>query len=204
MIEVNPHGAFLDWGLEKDLLVPFREQPKELEEGRYALVFLYIDDATQRLAATARVQEFYESAFGVIEKEEEVDLLICESTDLGNKVIANHRYKGLIFHSDINRKIITGQRMKGYVKNVREDGKLDIVLHPEGYKKVEPLADELIQLIVQNGGTLSLNDKSDPDEIRRVTKMSKKTFKQVVGNLYKQRLIDVTPEGITLVQEEMN
>jgi uncharacterized protein len=131
VLEVNVHGAFLDWGLEKDLLVPFREQPKDMVEDRKYLVYMYLDEATQRLAATARVMPFYESAVGELEKNAAVDLLICETTDLGLKVIVNNKYKGLIFHSDVHRKFRLGERTVGYVKTVRDDGKLDILLHPE-------------------------------------------------------------------------
>lgn len=202
VLEVNVHGAFLDWGLEKDLLVPFREQPKDMVEDRKYLVYMYLDEATQRLAATARVMPFYESAIGEVEKNAAVDLLICETTELGVKVIVNNKYKGLIFHSDVHRKFRLGERTVGYVKTVREDGKLDILLHPEGYDKVEPLTRKLMQLMVQNDGFIALTDKSDPVEIEKLTGWSKKTFKQVVGNLYKQRLIVIHENGMALIEED--
>jgi len=199
--EVTIHGAFMDWGLEKDLLVPFREQPKEMEEGRYYLVYLYLDDKTQRLAATARVNAFYEDATPeLVQKNEEVVMLICETTELGIKVIVNNRFRGLIFQSDITRKLKYGSITDGFVKNVREDGKLDIILQPEGYGKVEPLSQELLDIIEKRGGFISLTDKSEPADIQKMTGWSKKTFKQVVGNLYKQRLIVIGENGITLVE----
>jgi uncharacterized protein len=202
VIEVNVHGAFLDWGLEKDLLVPFREQPKDMVEGRSYLVYMYLDEATQRLAATARVTPFYEVAGEEIEKNATVELLICETTDLGVKVIANNKYRGLIFHSDVHRRLQPGERTIGYVKTVREDGKLDILLHPEGYDKVEPLTRKLMQLMHENDGFIALTDKSDAADIQRLTGWSKKTFKQVVGNLYKQRLIVIHENGIALVEDQ--
>ena len=199
VVEVTIHGAFMDWGLEKDLLVPFREQPKEMEEGRYYLVYLYLDEATQRLAATARVNPFYEAATEeLVQRNEEVVMLVCETTELGIKVIVNNRFRGLIFQSDVTRKLKYGSIIDGFVKNVREDGKLDIILQPEGYGKVEPLSQELLDLIQQKGGFISLTDKSDPADIQKMTGWSKKTFKQVVGNLYKQRLVVIGENGITL------
>jgi predicted RNA-binding protein (virulence factor B family) len=200
VLEVNVHGAFLDWGLEKDLLVPFREQPKDMVEGKSYLVYLYLDEATQRLAATARVTPFYESALEQLEKQQTVELLICERTDLGVKVIVNNRFRGLIFESDVHRRLQLGERTVGYVKNVREDGKIDILLHPEGYEKVEPLTRKLMQIMTENDGFIPVTDKSDPEDIRRLTGWSKKTFKQVVGNLYKQRSIILHENGISLVE----
>lgn len=200
--EVNVHGAFLDWGLEKDLLVPFREQPKDMVEGKRYLVYMYLDDATQRLAATARVTPFYQSAEGKVTKQDAVELLICERTDLGVKVIVNNSFRGLIFNSDVHRRLSVGERTIGYVKTVRPDGKLDILMQPEGYDKVEPLARKLARLLAQSGGFLPLTDKSDPQEIRQVTGWSKKTFKQVVGNLYKERLIRLGENGITLIDND--
>lgn len=200
VIEVNPFGAFLDWGLEKDLLVPFVEQPKNMEEGHSYLVYMYLDEASQRLAATARVQPFYESAVDVFEKGEAVQLLIGNATDLGFNVIVNHKYRGLIFQSDIHRRIYTGEQTTGFIKNVREDGKLDVVFVPEGYEKVEPLARKMLQILQENGGFIALNDKSDPLLIQKKTGWSKKTFKQIVGNLYKQRLIVIHENGIALAE----
>lgn len=197
--QADRHGAFLDWGLEKDLLVPFSEQPKDLVEGQWVLIFLFLDDATQRLAATARIKEFYEDATEeILPKGSKVDLLVCERTDLGLKVIVNHRYKGLVFHSDIHSDYRMGDKTVGYVKNVREDGKVDILFQPEGYDKVEPLARKLLQLLEEHKGFLPLTDKSDPTRVQDLTGWSKKTFKQVVGNLYKQRLITISEKGITL------
>ena len=201
VIEVNVHGAFMNWGLEKDLLVPFREQPKEMEEGRYYLVYLYLDDATQRLAATARIQPFFESATDQLAKNDEVNILLCEKTDLGQKVIVNNRFKGLIFQSDIHRKLYQGDLTTGFVKAVREDGKVDIMLHPEGYVKVEPLSDDFMEMLIANGGFVNLTDKSSPEEIRKMTGWSKKTFKQVIGKLYKLRLIVINENGIAVAEE---
>ncbi len=196
--DVNPFGAFLDWGIEKDLLVPFREQPKDMVEGRFYLVYLYLDEATQRLAATARVEPFLQLADEHIKKQDKVVILVCERTDLGFKVIVENKYRGLIFNSDIHRNLRSGDIVDGFVKNIRPDGKLDISLHEEGYAKVDPLAQELLDLLQKNEGFLPLTDKSDPEDVQRITGWSKKTFKQVVGNLYKQRRIVLGENGIAL------
>lgn len=202
-VQLTIHGAFLDWGLEKDLLVPFREQPKEMVVGKQYLIYLYLDDATQRLAATARTDQFIQPATEeVIRKGEKVVILIGDRTDLGMKVIVNNKYQGMIFLSDLNRRLRTGEITDGFVKNVRADGKLDITLFEEGYLKVESLTDQLLNVLRTNEGFLNLHDKSSPEDIMKKTGMSKKTFKQVVGNLYKQRLIAINDNGIALLSEE--
>lgn len=200
VVEVTMHGAFLDWGLEKDLLVPFREQPKDMEEGKRYLVYLYLDQATQRLAATARTTNYLESVTDQLVKGDRVELLICETTDLGVKVIVNDRFRGLIFASDVQGQLRLGNRTTGYVKQVREDGKLDITLLPEGYDKVEPLTRKFLQILMENDGFIPVTDKSEPAAIQELTGWSKKTFKQVVGSLYKQRLILLSENGITLIE----
>lgn len=198
-VELNQYGAFMEWGVEKHLFVPYREQPKELEEGKYYLIFVYEDKATNRLVGTTRIRRHLESAFGELNNGEEVDILVCERTDIGVKVIVNHRYQGLIFNSDIRQTIKMGYRLTGFVKNVREDGKVDVVLQAEGYDKIDGLAQEFLNLLKKNEGYLHISDKSSPEDVLRVTGWSKKVFKQVVGNLYKQRLILIHENGITLV-----
>jgi predicted RNA-binding protein (virulence factor B family) len=202
--EVNQFGAFAEWGVEKHLLIPFREQPKKLEEGKYYLIYLYLDEATQRLAGTTRTKMYLSTVEegDDIEKNQAVELLVCESTDLGVKVIVNHKYNGLIFHSDLNKRVRMGNKIPGFVKNIRPDGRLDITLLPEGYDKVEGLSRKFIQLLTENGGFIALTDKSEPEEIKEVTGWSKKIFKQVIGNLYKQRQILLHENGITFVEEE--
>ena len=197
--EVTHFGAFLDWGLEKDLLVPFREQSLKMEEEKWYLVYLYLDEATQRLVASAKVKRYFEMEHIMVQEMDEVDLLICDTTELGKNVVVNDTYSGLIYKNDIIRPLKRGERCKGYVTKVREDGKLDISLEIPGFQKVEPNAQNILQYLQKNGGMLRLTDKSDPDEIREVIGMSKKTFKQAVGNLYKQRLIEIHPDHIALV-----
>ncbi len=200
VMELNQYGAFLEWGVEKHLFVPYREQPKKLEEGKYYLIYVYVDEATHRLVGTTRIHRHLKPASEEdLKVNEKVELVVCERTELGVKVIVNHQYQGLIFNSDIRQTLKMGYRLAGFVKRVREDGKVDIVLQPEGYDKVEGLSRKLLQMLSENEGFLHLTDKSSPDEIERATGWSKKVFKQVVGNLYKQRLILIGENGITLV-----
>jgi uncharacterized protein len=195
-IEISPFGAFLDWGLMKHLFCPFKEQQVKMEEGKSYLVYLYIDDATQRLVASAKIRKFLEKERILVEENQEVDLLICDKSELGINVIVNDTYSGLIFMNQVSKIVRRGQRTKGYVSTVRPDGKLDISLQPIGHVKIEPASQELLDLIERRNGIIFLTDKSDPDEIREIAGMSKKTFKQAVGNLYKQRLIKINPSSI--------
>jgi predicted RNA-binding protein (virulence factor B family) len=200
--EVNAFGAFLDWGLEKDLLVPFKEMNLKMEEDRYYPVFLKLDEATNRLVATARINNLFAKEIeDDIVLNEPVDMLIWDTTELGVKVIVNNKYSGLIYHSDITRDINRGFHTTGYVYNIREDGKLDVRLEPSGYEKIEPQAEKLLAMLHKNQGVLMLTDKSDPDDIRAEVGMSKKTFKQAVGNLYKNKIITLEADRITLVND---
>ncbi len=195
---VNFFGAFMDWGLEKDLMVPFKEQKLKFEEGRYYLVTLQLDDATDRLFASAKVHRYLEECSEDFDPKKEVELLICEQTELGVKVIVENKFSGLIFNSDISRPVTPGQRTKGYVAKVREDGKLDVRLDPTSYAKVSGSAEKILD-ILKRKKSIPLTDKSHPDDIRETLEMSKKTFKQAVGNLYRERLIRIEKDGIYLV-----
>jgi predicted RNA-binding protein (virulence factor B family) len=197
--EISAYGAFVDWGLEKDLLIPFREQTNRLEEDKYYLVYLKLDTATNRLVATTKTKKLYATDTSSIQVNDEVDLLLCETFDLGVKVIVNDAFLGIIYHNDVNRKLRRGDYTKGYVYNIREDGKLDVRLEKSGYEKIEPLSQQLLDLIKSKKGIIYLTDKSHPDEIREVVGMSKKTFKQAVGNLYKNRLIQINDDSITSI-----
>lgn len=193
---VNFFGAFADWGLEKELMIPFKEQNLKVEEGRYYLTCLLLDDKTDRVFGSTRVQRYFQFCDEQFESDDEVSLLICEITDLGVKVVVNDAYSGLIFHNDISRPIKRGEWTTGYVAKVREDGKLDIRLDKSGYVKIEGSAEKLLE-ILKVRKTLNLTDKSDPEIIRETVEMSKKTFKQAVGNLYKQKLISLDNDKIT-------
>jgi len=197
--EVTPFGAFLDWGLEKDLLVPFREQTTKLEEDKYYLIYLKLDTETNRLVATAKTNKYFSVDTSEVEINKEVEILICESFDLGVKIVIEGKFLGIIYHNDVTRKLRRGDYTIGYVYNIREDGKLDVRLEKSGYEKVEPNAERLLALINNRKGVLYLTDKSDPDDIRDTVGMSKKTFKQAVGNLYKQKKIRINPDSLEAI-----
>ncbi|MDB2656966.1 S1-like domain-containing RNA-binding protein [Crocinitomicaceae bacterium] len=196
---VNFFGAFMDWGLEKDLMVPFKEQKLKFEEGRYYLVTLQLDEATDRLFASAKVSRYLEECTEDFDPKKEVNLLICEQTDLGVKVIVENKYSGLIFNNDISRPVTPGQRTTGYVAKVREDGKLDVRLDPTSFAKVSGSSEKILE-ILQKKKFIPLTDKSHPDDIRESLAMSKKTFKQAIGNLYRERIIRLEKDGIYLVE----
>jgi predicted RNA-binding protein (virulence factor B family) len=197
--EVTLYGAFLDWGLEKDLMVPFKEQNQRMEEGKSYLVTLQMDHATDRLFATMKVSRYLVPCEDQELKGKEVEVLICDKTDLGLKVIVDNQFHGIIYRNDINSPLRRGDRIRGFVLLVREDGKLDIRLEKIGNIRYDDAEITLMELLKENG-SLQLTDKSDPDEIRETVGMSKKLFKQTVGKLYKSRMIEFTATGIRLVE----
>ncbi|TNE53259.1 MAG: GntR family transcriptional regulator [Bacteroidetes bacterium] len=198
--DVNHLGAFLDWGLLKQLFCPYREQLVKMEEGKSYLVYLYLDDSTQRLVASAKTRRFLERERIVVEEGDEVDLLITDRHELGQQVIVNDTYGGMIFNSYISRPLLRGERCSGYVLNVREDGKLDIALEKKGYARIEPAAEQILEKLREAGGHLPVGDKSDPDDIREQFGLSKKAFKQALGNLYRKRMVDIEGNSIRLIQ----
>lgn len=200
--EVNNFGAFLDWGLEKDLLVPFFEQYKKMEEGKSYVVYLFLDQETDRLVASSKIDDFIEDEDIDLEIEQKVDLIITKKTDLGFKVIINNLFEGLIYHNEIFKPIKIGDCIDGYVKNIREDGKIDIILQKVGYKNVtEPNSVIILDKIKENNGFLELNDKSTPKEIYNNIGLSKKAFKRAIGLLYKQKLILIEKDGLYLTKQ---
>ncbi len=193
-------GAFLDWGPEKELLAPFREQKETMEKGRSYVVYLGLDKVSGRLYASSRVEKFLDNEHLSVAKKEKVALLVYRKTELGYAVIVNNRHRGLIFHEDVFRGIKTGERLEGYVKKIRPDGLLDISLQAIGYNNYNADNSERIYLkLVENNGFLPLGDKSAPDEIYDLLGMSKKAFKKSVGALYRQKRIRLEAEGIRLL-----
>lgn len=195
---VSKYGAFLDWGLEKDLFVPFKEQKEKMEKDRSYIVFLYLDWSTNRLCASSRLDQFIEKENIELEKDQEVEVLIYSRTDLGYKAIINDKYFGLIYKDEVYKNIIIGQKMTAYVKQVREDDKIDLSLQKRGADAIEPNAQIILDYLTEHGGQTSITDKSSPDEIAQQFGMSKKAFKKAVGNLYKARKISIEDSGIRL------
>ena len=197
-------GAFLEWGLEKDLFVPFKEQNQKLKAGDWTVVYLYLDEQTDRLVASCRLHRFFKKETDALQVGQEVDILVYEKTDLGYNVVVNHTYKGLIYANEIFQRIGWGDTLKGYVKEIREEGKLDISLQPIGHLSIEPNAQKILHYLQKNQGKLALSDNSDPIEIQSMVEMSKKSFKKAVGTLYRQKKIRILPDnqGIELIVEE--
>lgn len=202
VVMVNNIGAFLDWGLEKHLLVPFREQPKPLVEGKSYTVFMYLDEDTNRLVASAKVHYFLNNHKLSVEQGDEVDLLIWEVTDLGYNVIINNRHKGLLYHNEIFSPVAAGEHHKGYIKAIREENKIDVSLVKQGYANVEPSSQQILDKLNSCGGYLPLTDNSLPAEVSSQLGMSKKTFKKAIGLLYKQKLIQLEERGIRLIMKK--
>ncbi|MEM9821908.1 MAG: S1-like domain-containing RNA-binding protein [Bacteroidota bacterium] len=197
--EVSSIGAFLDWGLPKDLLVPFREQAEKMIAGQDYVVRVYVDEQSDRLVATSRLGRFLQDKNEDLEVGQEVSVLIVRRTDLGWKAVVDDKYWGMLFHSELFQKLRPGDRLEGFVKNIREDLKLDISLQKQGYQHIESSAAMILQQLKIAGGFLPLNDKSSPEKIREQMQMSKKAFKKAIGNLYRQRLIALEEKGIRLL-----
>jgi uncharacterized protein len=196
---VTPIGAFLDWGLEKDLFVPFREQNKKMEEGKWYAVYLYLDEDTERLVASCKVNRYFEKENIDLKVGQEVDLLIFEETDMGLNAIINNKFKGLLYENEIFQRIKVGTQIKGFVKNIREDNRIDLSLQMQGYENIEPNAERILTKLKSNNGFLDITDKSDANYVMYQLEMSKKTFKKAVGALYRQRVIRLEDDGIYLV-----
>jgi predicted RNA-binding protein (virulence factor B family) len=197
---VNEHGAFLDWGLMKDLFCPFKEQKQKMQVGYKYVVYAYIDAVTYRIVASAKLEKFISNERPPYSKGDEVDIIVCQKTDLGFKVIVDEKFYGMLFDKDVFKPLRKGDRMKAYIKQIRPDDKIDVVLQNEsGRELVEGFAERLLQeLFASEGGCLPYHDKTDADEIYRAFGVSKKTFKRAVGDLYKRNLITLSDSGIEL------
>jgi predicted RNA-binding protein (virulence factor B family) len=201
VVSVNYYGAFLNWGMKKELLVPFSEQHHELEVGESYFFKLFLDHK-ERVVATTKLNQFIadEIEDGDFFAGQKVDLLIADKTDLGIKAIVNNRYWGLLYENEIFQALRKGQHLDGYIKNIRDDLRLDLTLHEIGYKKVTSLTDKILQMLHENGGVLAVSDKSEPDAIYTLFGVSKKVFKQAIGALYKQKLIQIERASIRLIE----
>ncbi|MGL4292874.1 MAG: CvfB family protein [Bacteroidales bacterium] len=195
----NHIGAFMDWGVSKELLVPFREQRVTMEEDRYYLVYIYEDKVSQRLAGSAKLNKFLDNVPHEYKSNQEVDLIIMKKTDIGFKVIINGLHNGMIYHNQIFRPVAIGDKLKGYIKEIREDDKIDVMLQPIGYEKVVgSLEQTILDALEDNDGFLPFNDRTDPDILMQEFHCSKKNFKKALGALYKQKKISLQENGIKL------
>lgn len=196
--DTNDVGAFLEWGIDKDLLMPFREQKQKLRKHQWVLVYVFLDEKTDRIAATAKVAKYFSEELAINEGDQ-VNLLVAEHTDLGVNVVVENAYKGLIYENDLFHDLLEGDRITGFVKKIRPDNKLDITLRKEGYENLEEGAEKILKELKKNDGFLPLHDKSDPEEIQSLLQISKKNFKKSIGILYKRRLIELEKKGIKLL-----
>lgn len=196
---VNEYGAFLDWGLMKDIFCPFREQKKKMEIGDSYIVHIHIDEDSYRIVASAKVDRYLNNEECPLESGEEVDLLVWQKTELGFKVIINNEYSGLVYQDQVFTYIHTGDRLKGYIQTIREDGKIDVTLQKNGRQQTLDFSDTLLDYIKSHDGFCSFNDKTNAEDIYREFNVSKKVFKKAVGELYKRHAIRLSDEGLYMV-----
>ncbi len=199
---VNEYGAFLNWGLMKDLFCPFREQKKRMEIGSSYIVYVTIDEESYRMMASAKVEHFLSKDKPPYKVGDEVQILVWQKTDLGFKAIIDNAYAGLIYRDQIFKYVHTGDRMKAYVANVRPDGKIDLTLQHTGRQQTLDFSETLLTYLHEHGGSCDLGDKSDAEEIKARFEVSKKVYKKAIGDLYRRRLITISDGGIHLVEEE--
>lgn len=198
----NRYGAFMDWGLTKDLFVPFREQQHHFMKDKWYIVYIYIDDRTGRIVGTSKLDRNLSEEVSGLRRGDEVKLLVWKKTELGYKVIVNDRFEGLVYGNQIFKPISIGEQLTGYVSQIRPDGKLDISLQREGRPLIEDFTTQLLSALKEAEGFLPYGDHSAPDEIKNRFHVSKKTFKRALGALYKKHLISLTQEGIFFTPEE--
>lgn len=197
--DVNQYGAFVDYGVGKDLFIPFREQKTKMELGKSYLVYMYLDGQTDRLAGSSKIEQFLDNEELTIKEGDEVLITIGEKTQLGVNVVINHQHKGLIYANELFEEAKIGMVKTAYVHRIREDGKVDVRLQRDGYAKIEENAQRILDLLKERNGFLLLTDKSSPEKIKKQLGMSKKTFKKSIGSLYKQKLIALEDQGIRML-----
>jgi predicted RNA-binding protein (virulence factor B family) len=197
--DVNDIGAFLDWGMQKHLLVPFREQQKRMYPNQGYVVYAYVDEVTNRLVASSKLKRFIEHEPVDLKRGDEVDLLVYSESNLGFSAIINNKYSGLIYKDEVYETLRVGDKLKGYIKEIRDDNKIDLSLKKLGYEQVGDAKEYILEALTTNKGYLPLGDHSSPEEIKSALQMSKKSFKKAIGALYKERQIEITPKGIKLL-----
>ncbi|WP_299241259.1 S1-like domain-containing RNA-binding protein [uncultured Aquimarina sp.] len=197
---VSDIGAFMDWGLEKELFIPFREQASKMRIGSWYLVYVYLDEETNRLVGSSKTNAFLDNSLVLLSAYDEVDLMASHPSPYGWNMIVNQKHLGLVYEDEIFQKITPGDQLKGFVKKVRPDGKIDLTLQRHGYRAIEPNAQQILNELNNSGGFIDLNDKSNPDDIKEVFQLSKKSFKKAIGSLYKAKKIVIEKDGIRLVE----
>lgn len=200
VVATSNFGAFLDWGLPKDLLVPFREQRAKMVEGGIYLVYLFLDVLTKRIAASAKIDKFLDNTPPEYEPGDEVQLMIAEETDLGYKAIVNSLHWGMLYNNQLYQKLAPGMKITGYINKVRDDEKIDLLLEKPGYEKVDAISQKILDELKKNRGFMAVSDNTSPEMINALLGISKKNFKKAIGSLYKRRMITFDSDGIRLVK----
>jgi len=200
--QVTKVGAFLDWGLPKDLLVPYREQRDRMEVGKSYWVYVFLDLLSNRVAATAKLQKYLDNTPPEYKPGQEVDLIVYDETELGYKAIINREHSGMLYKNQVFRELKIGDITRGFISKVRKDEKIDLILEKPGYAKVDAISAKILDELKNNRGFLAVSDKSSPDMIQALFGISKKAFKQAIGGLYKKRLITFESDGIRLLEGE--
>lgn len=198
VVSVNKVGAFLDWGLSKDLLVPFKEQKRRMVAGQSYVVYIYLDEETDRIAASSKLHKFLNYSPVEFKKNDEVELVIFEKNDLGYQAIINLTHTGIIYENEVFQSLNIGEQVKGYVKKIRSDGKVDLALQKTGYKHLGPNVDLILDFLHSHNGIMNITDKSQAELIYATFGMSKKNFKKAIGALYKQKMISIEDDLIKL------
>jgi hypothetical protein len=199
VVDAASFGAFMDWGLDKDLLVPFKEQATKMYDHKTYVVYLFLDETSDRLVATTKINRYLDNTDCDLKANQEVDLLIFEDFDLGYFAIINNKYKGLIYKNEIYSPIKVGDSLKGYVKQIKEGNLIDLSLQKIGFENVDINSQLILDYLKKHNGVIALHDNSDPDDIRRLLGMSKKTFKKAIGILYRQKLVKIEATQTVLV-----
>lgn len=201
VVSLNSSGAFLDWGLANDLFVPFSEQKKEMKEGRSYVVYVVFNEEKGNIIGTSKIEKHLNKNVHSFSEGEKVDLLIYDTTDIGYKAVINNGYTGVLYKNEIFQQITIGLKLKGYIKKIREDRKIDLCLEKPGFTKVVSISDKILIFLKQNKGILEITDKSDPQEIYNLFGVSKSTYKKALGTLYKKKLIEIDDKCIRLVKK---
>ncbi|MBC7886195.1 MAG: GntR family transcriptional regulator [Saprospiraceae bacterium] len=198
--KVEEVGAFMEWGVLKELLVPFSEQKIKMEEGRSYLIYIYVDKLTDRITGTMKLEKFLDKEPSDYIFNQEVELIIWTHTDFGYKAIINGKHLGILYKNEVYQNLTIGQKINGFIKKVREDDKIDLSLIKQGFIKIDNIAKNILEKLEKAGGFLPYNDKTDPDVINAIFGISKKVFKQSIGTLFKQRIIEINEKGIKKVE----
>ena len=201
-VQSLPSGAFMDWGIIKDLFVPYKQQKSKIVEGKRYLVYVYVDEILGLITGTTKFKRNPQYENLPFEKGDKVNLILMGESELGWNVVINKEYIGLIYASDVYKKLYPLSEEIGYIKTIREDGKIDVSLQPEGYENIDEFQKMILEKLQQNYGLLYVSDKSDPEEIKQELQMSKKNFKKAIGGLYKDQVIEILEDKIRLINEE--